>query len=320
MHFRLGRDVTYEIIRQFETSEIFRNLLNPAGKQTISAEKHIFVYLWFVGHYCCSFRDVSDRFNISISSLHKIIIRVTDFLLSISPRLIHFPNQEEKQIIKEYFLNKKGFPNVIGAIDGSHIRIDRPADDPNAYMNRKQYFSLHIQGVVNHDTKFLDVFVGFPGSVHDSRVLKESTLFGSLEEICGDNDIILGDSAYPCLKNLIVPYKDNGHLTARQREFNKKLSSCRVVIENAFGRLKQRFRQLDHLKLKCIIQMVKIIHVCCVLHNIANCNDITMFEPPLPEDNIDIEARNETPLADNENVVNSRIGRNLRDILCLQIT
>lgn len=54
---------------------------------------------------------------------------------------------------------------------------------------------------------------------------------------------ILGDNAYPCLECLMVPYRNNGHLTRAQRHFNNKLSSCRVVIENAFDCLKQRFRQ-----------------------------------------------------------------------------
>lgn len=106
--------------------------------------------------------------------------------------------------------------------------------------------------------------------VHDARVLKNSTLYNDLHNICGDNYYLLGDSAYPCLKQLIVPYKDNGHLTRAQRSFNQKLSSCRVVIENAFGCLKQRFRQLYHFKLRDVPRMVRVIHACCVLHNIAN--------------------------------------------------
>jgi len=32
--------------------------------------------------------------------------------------------------------------------------------------------------------KILDVFIGYPGSVHDARVFKESSLFQSLPELC----------------------------------------------------------------------------------------------------------------------------------------
>ena len=39
-----------------------------------------------------------------------------------------------------------GFPNVIGAIDGTHVRILRPAvEDHWSYRNRKGFFSLNVQ-------------------------------------------------------------------------------------------------------------------------------------------------------------------------------
>lgn len=72
-----------------------------------------------------------------------------------------------------------------GAIDGSHIRIDKPAEDPDSYINRKQYFSIHVQGTVDHNMKFIDIFIGYPGSVHDARVFKNSTLYNDLHNLCG---------------------------------------------------------------------------------------------------------------------------------------
>ncbi|XP_018045614.1 PREDICTED: uncharacterized protein LOC108685368 [Atta colombica] len=68
-----------------------------------------------------------------------------------------------------FYQNTKGFPGVIDAMDESYVRIDRPAEDLNSYINRKQYFSIHLQGTVNHRMKFLDIFVGYPESVHDTR-------------------------------------------------------------------------------------------------------------------------------------------------------
>jgi len=70
------------------------------------------------------------------------------------------------------------------AIDGSHIRIDKPAEDPDSYINRKQYFSIHVQGTVDHNMKFIDIFIGYPGSVHDTRVFKNSTLYNDLHNLC----------------------------------------------------------------------------------------------------------------------------------------
>lgn len=43
------------------------------------------------------------------------------------------------------FVDEGGFPGVIGLIDGTHIRIRAPEDDPDAYINRKKFFSLNVQ-------------------------------------------------------------------------------------------------------------------------------------------------------------------------------
>lgn len=106
-----------------------------------------------------------------------------------------------------------------------------------------------------------------------------------------DSCILLGDSAYPLRRYLLTPYRDNGHLTREQKLFNKTLSSCRVDIENTFGHLKQRFRQLYHLKLKDHIRLCHFIRACCVLHNLGHSADINIFnnEDPITDDQPDVE-------------------------------
>ena len=51
----------------------------------------------------------------------------------------------------------------------------------------------------------------------------------------------MGDTAYPNLPYLLVPFKDKGHLTAAQKKYNTVHSAIRVKVENAFGLLKGRF-------------------------------------------------------------------------------
>lgn len=103
----------------------------------------VHIYLWYIGHQTVCFRDVGDRFDITISSVSRIINRITMFLSNLSPTIITWPNENEKQIIEEHFRGK-GFHNVIGAIDGSHTRIDRPRHDPESYINRKSYSSIQV--------------------------------------------------------------------------------------------------------------------------------------------------------------------------------
>lgn len=100
--------------------------------------------MWFIGHQTASFRDVADRFNITLSSLHRIVRRMVYFFSSMSPEIIKWPNDEEKTRIAEGFASS-GFPNVIGAIDGSHVRLDKPSVDPDSYLNRKGFYSIQVQ-------------------------------------------------------------------------------------------------------------------------------------------------------------------------------
>ncbi len=58
------------------------------------------------------------------------------------------------------FQDQFGFPQVAGAIDGTHIPIKAPEDAPEDYFNRKHFYSIALQGVVDADGKFIDTNVG----------------------------------------------------------------------------------------------------------------------------------------------------------------
>lgn len=85
-----------------------------------------------------------------------------------------------------------------------------------------------------------------------------------------ENSHLLGDAAYTLNKRLMVPYKDNGHLTARQINYNSCHSSTRIIIERAFGLLKGRLRRLlDNLPMTRIDLIPKYIIASCAIHNIC---------------------------------------------------
>ncbi|XP_036144782.1 uncharacterized protein LOC118646304 [Monomorium pharaonis] len=95
----------------------------------------------------------------------------------------------------------------------------------------------------------------------------------------------------------------------------------RASVTNAFGNLKQRFRQLYHFKLRDIIRMVQVVHACCVLHNMANANDLQLFEPPVNENQPDPDAVNAriNMAVDADIPQDNQQGRELRDEICRQL-
>ena len=102
---------------------------------------------------------------------------------------------------------------------------------------------------MDHQYRFLNVNIGWPGSVHDARIFSNSDVFvkGESGTLLPNASrffaglpvpiVILGDPAYPLLSWLIKPYSGVG-LSAKQQKFNTRLSRARVVVECAFGRLK----------------------------------------------------------------------------------
>lgn len=155
--------------------------------------------------------------------------------------------------------------------------------------------------------------IGFPGSVHDSRVFRASPLCTNIEEMCGEN-YLLGDSGYPCQKNLLTPFKEIGHLTRRQINYNIKLAKTRYVVEHCFGILKQKFRQLYHLKLRSDDMIANFIRACCVLHNLGlndNRNYDNIEAEVEIEDNEDVQIENNDRVeVDNRDNINGIEFRN----------
>ena len=111
-------------------------------------------------------------------------------------------------------------------------------------MRDLEYLFL-FQIAVDNKLFITDAYTGWPGSTHDARVLRNSSLFSKGEngELTAQNKIIATDSAYPVKSWLITPFRDNG----QQRRFNIVFSSRSVTVERAIGHMKGRFRRLTYI-------------------------------------------------------------------------
>jgi len=126
-----------------------------------------------------SFREIADRFCVTRSCAHRTVIQIIKYINRLAPLFLKQWTTEEMHDNADRFHSISGIRNIIGAIDGCHMRITRPRNHGDDYMNRKGYYSILLQGVCDYDWNFRDIYVGPPGRVHDARMLRCSPLFST---------------------------------------------------------------------------------------------------------------------------------------------
>ncbi|XP_065121943.2 uncharacterized protein [Paramisgurnus dabryanus] len=285
-HFRIRRR-TFNVL-----CDKLRPLLKKKQthlRQTITVELRVAAALWYLASGT-DYRTLAELFGMGKATVHRIVSEVCEAIRTLQSFFINLPKGEKLQEVVEGFKERWGFPQCAGAIDGSHISVTPPSEDSKDYYNRKGSYSIILQAVVDHRSRFTNINVGWPGSVHDARVLRNSTLFhlaenGQLfptetQEIEGVHIpvMLLGDPAYPLMSWLMKGFPDNGHLSREQRLFNYRLSRARMTVECAFGQLKGRWRCLLKKIEVSITRVPTIISACCVLHNLCSMNDDTFLD------------------------------------------
>jgi hypothetical protein len=229
-----------------------------------------------------SFLSVAGDFcGVHKSTASKTVKRVSRALAALRPNYIKMPqNRNEINECKQKFFNIARFPNCIGAIDCSHVKIQSVGgENAEIYRNRKQFFSLNIQTVSDANLKTQDIVTRWPGSAHDAHIFRNSVLCASMSMGNFGKGVLVGDSGYP-----IKPYLITSLLNVRNRAenvFNESQIRTRNVVERSYGVWKRRFPALAMgLRLKLDTTQAVVVAT-AVLHNIA-CNE-NEPEPPVNE-------------------------------------
>ena len=106
-------------------------------KTPISAEARVDSFLYYIsveGRH----RKTANPFGISRASISGIIRRVFYAVTTfVRPKPVRLPTTEvEAQELTDGYLEAHGFPQCIGAIDGTHTEITEPSEHYSDFINR----------------------------------------------------------------------------------------------------------------------------------------------------------------------------------------
>uniref|UniRef100_A0A3Q2YLC0 Protein ALP1-like n=2 Tax=Hippocampus comes TaxID=109280 RepID=A0A3Q2YLC0_HIPCM len=331
-HFRMTRE-TFDYLVELLAPAITRQTTNL--RTPIEPRRRVAIALWWLatsGEY----RTIACLFGVGLSTVCNIVRQVTNALVdTLHQRFISLPTGQRLDATIAGFV-ERGYPQCAGAIDGTHIPIIAPRDNPEDYHNRKGWYSIILQAVVDHNFCFTDVYVGCPGRTPDDRVFANSDLFKLAEAqqhgylfprekstVVDGVEIpvhLIGDAAYPLKKWLMKGFTQHHQLSKEQAHYTNTLSSARMVVENALGRLKGRWRCLMKRNDIDLAAMSNVVAACCILHNVCEIQKDNFLPEwnPVPEEETVLQPHAEIPETERLNraqLIRSTVAANLAAML-----
>lgn len=261
---RIGGELQHPTARNFA--------LNPQ-QQLLSA-------LHWLGSGC-QYHVCGDAHGISKATIHRCVHKVCSLLVRILlGEEVRWPTVNV-QTVPQRFMRVANFPRVAGIVDGSLIQMDSPQENELSYVDRDGNHSINAMLVCGPNLEFFYASARWPGSVHDARVIRNSSLARQWNNGWRPfpNAVILGDSGYGLQEWLMTPVIP--HIIPRTpalARYLRSLKSTRRMIENAIGILKEKFPCLNYLRVQPLTACY-IILTCVVLHNAEKRLGSENYEP-----------------------------------------
>ncbi|KAJ0052228.1 hypothetical protein Pint_03265 [Pistacia integerrima] len=281
--FRVSKktfDYICSLVREDLVSRPPSGLINIEGR-LLSVEKQVAIALRRLASGESQV-SVGASFGVGQSTVSQVTWRFIEALEERAKHHLKWPDSNRMEEIKSNFETSFGLPNCCGAIDATHIIMTLPAvQTSDDWCDQENNYSMLVQGIVDHEMRFIDIVTGWPGGMSVSRLLKCSGFFklceadqrlnGNVRALSAGvelREFIVGGAAYPLLPWLITPYENNG-LSASMSTFNSVHEATRMLAVKAFLQLKGGWRILNKVMWRPDKRKLpSIILVCCLLHNI----------------------------------------------------
>ena len=168
-----------------------------------------------------SFQSLSFQYRILISAISYIVKRCCKAVVErLTPDFIKVPATKAEWLnVSKRFEDRWNYPHALGAIDGKHVRIQKPKNGGSFYYNYKHTHSIILMAIAGPDYECLYADVGSNGRVNDSGIwnkcaLLQGILNGTVEfpadGMLGNGGnvpyVFLGDDSFALNEFLMKPF------------------------------------------------------------------------------------------------------------------
>ncbi|KAJ1700318.1 hypothetical protein LUZ63_000097 [Rhynchospora breviuscula] len=253
LSFRLSRPAFYSLLQ---------SLRLPFS--SLPPEHKLGIALFRLAH-AAPFHTIARRFGLSSPSLAcQAFYQVCH---AITTRLCHlFAFSSDITLLTQGF-HHLSLPNCCGVL--GYARFPIKHDSLGG--------SLIAQALIDSNGRFIDLSVGWHGSMKPLQILTRSNLYHT--QLVSPPRYVLGGSCCPLLPWLITPYTIGPQSPSTHVVFNQVHACAMDMVNKAFGLVKDRWRLLSEKWKEGQAEALPYVVVAgCLLHNfLENCGE------PVPE-------------------------------------
>ena len=193
-----------------ELEERLQDRLHHRG-QSISPGLQLAVTLKYLSTGV-DYGTLMQGFLVSANSCSLIVRKVCKAIIDeYKDELVRTPRTaQEWEDVAKLCCSRWQFFNTLGAFDGKHIRVKKPANSGSEYQNYKGYFSVVLMALVDANYSFLWVEAGVHASQLKRRVEDGRLNFPDAAPLPGDNQpmpfFFIGDDAFALKSWMQKPY------------------------------------------------------------------------------------------------------------------
>ena len=131
-----------------------------------------------------AYTSIRWQFRVPHNTLSLIVKEVCQAIIDeFAEEMVSTPRTPDQwKEVANKFGQRWNFHHTLGALDGKHIAIQKPAKSGSLYYNYKQFFSIILLALVDVDYRFLWVDCGSSGEASDCQVFNQNQLKRGIED------------------------------------------------------------------------------------------------------------------------------------------